>query len=49
MTELTRQTKRGKGQRKKYIVYLSETKLDRKSETRRQKERKEEFAVKHLI
>lgn len=39
MTELTRQTKRDKGQRGNYIVCLSETKIDRKSETQRQKER----------
>lgn len=49
MTELTRHRKRDKGQRNKYIVYLSATKLDRKSETQRRKERKGDFAVKHLI
>lgn len=40
---------RQKDKKRKYIVYLSETKLGRKSETQRQKEREEEFAVKHLI
>lgn len=44
MTELTRQTKKDKVQRKKYIVYLSETKLNRRRMTE-----KGEFAVKQLI
>lgn len=39
MTELTRHTKRDKGQRENYIVCLSKTKIDRKSETQRQKDR----------
>lgn len=46
MTELTRQRKRDKGQRKRYILYLSETELDRKSETQRRKERKGEICCK---
>lgn len=37
MTGLTRQRKKDKGQRKRYIVYWSETKLDIKSEPQRQK------------
>lgn len=54
MTELTRQTKGDKALGKKYIVYLSETKPDRKSEMQSQKEEEERkgrktFDLIHLI
>lgn len=48
MTELTRQTKRDKGQRKKFIVHLSETTLGRKSELQRQKEKEGGICCKTL-